>query len=83
VAIGSDDVNVNGGQGLAKVAKFMISMNVNDLETTGSVEFDHPGKFGENCFYGTVSDGHGSAETDVTGDSVEETMVHDKEEVDA
>jgi hypothetical protein len=83
MTIGSDDVNVDGGQGLSKVAKFMIPMNVNNLETTCSVEFDHSGKFGENGFDGTVSDGNGGAEADVAGDSVEETMVHDKEEVDA
>ena len=80
MTVGSDDVNVDGGQRLAEVAKFMVTMNINDLETTGGVELDHTAELGENGFDGTVSNRNCSVETDVTGYTVEETMVHDKKE---
>ena len=83
VAVGSDDVDVDGGESCPEGAKFVVAVDIHDLETTGGVEFDHLAEFCEDGFGGTIRDGNGSAETDVTGDGVKETMVHYKKEIHA
>jgi hypothetical protein len=45
VTVGGNDVDVDGSQRTAKVMKFVVAMDVNDVETADSIKMDDTTKF--------------------------------------
>jgi hypothetical protein len=78
VALGGNNVEMNGGKGGLDAGEFMVPMDVGDLETPDGIQVEYARKFlGDG---GGVAVGYGDSrtETNVTRDGMKETLLLDK-----
>ena len=73
MAIGRDDVHRDRADVLANTVKFIVGVDVANVEASRTVQVEGSGDFDEDGFVGVVGYGADGAETDAEGNGVEET----------
>lgn len=70
VTVGGNNFHVNGGHIAADAFKFLITVNVTDVESAGGVGVDDGPEAGSNCRLFLARDVHGGVEHQIARDGV-------------
>lgn len=84
VAISGNDIEVDGGKNVTDALEFVVPVYVGNSKTALLIKMDDAFEFSLNSGSGAIRDsGDGAILVNVTGNSVEETMVLNEKKISA